>query len=404
MGALSEITQSSAVAKAVEEFRALGRDAFLERHGQHRSSRYFADIDGLHIDSKPLLSVAYRYQYPDRGPLAVRDFSGGEETRRALRRFGYELVEVPAPAAASGIQYGEVQECPAGTLFKDRREAYDAGVHRTTQAGIAGQAEGTQSICLSDGYSDDKVQGDLITYTGFGGRDANTGRHIADQKLEKGNLGLVENYKLGRPVRVLVKESVLTGNRSDTAYLYLGLFTVAGWSWGERDDYRVLIYQLRAVAGDSLVPGDVTDALVRGEDLPTQRRSSNVNRIVRNFDVAASVKRLYDNTCQICGIRLLTAAGPYSEGAHIRPLGVPHKGPDTLENILCLCPNCHALFDGHALTVQPDRTVLKLGEPIGKLTIAAEHRLNFEHLAYQLEISRAKSNHANTPTTARCER
>jgi putative restriction endonuclease len=316
-----------------------------------------------------------------------------------LRRFGYELIEVPAPPAGSAIYYGEVPECPAGTVFKDRREAYDAGVHRTTQAGIAGQAEGTQSICLSDGYSDDKVQGDLITYTGFGGRDANTGRHIADQKLEKGNLGLVENYKLGRPVRVLVRESVLTGKRSDTAYLYLGLFTVAGWSWGERDAFKVLIYQLRAVAGDSLVPGDVAAALVRGEDLPTQRRSSSVNRIIRNFDVAASVKRLYDNTCQICGTRLLTAAGPYSEGAHIRPLGVPHNGPDTLENILCLCPNCHALFDGHALTVQPDGTVLRLGESIGNLTVAAEHRLNFGHLAYQLEISSAKSSHANSSSS-----
>jgi putative restriction endonuclease len=400
VGALSEITQASAVARAVEEFRVLGRDAFLAKHGQHPSAGYFAEVDGLHVDSKPLLSVAYGYQYPDRGPLAVRDFSGGEETRRALRRFGYELVRVPDRAAVSGITYGEVPDCPAGTVFKDRREAYDAGVHRTTQAGIAGQADGTQSICLSDGYSDDKVQGDLITYTGFGGRDANTGRHIADQKLEKGNLGLVENYKLGRPVRVLVKESVLTGKRSDTAYLYLGLFTVAGWSWGERDDYKVLIYQLRAVAGDSLVPGDVADALTRGEDLPTQRRSSNVNRIVRNYDVAASVKRLYDNTCQICKTRLLTAAGPYSEGAHIRPLGVPHNGPDTLENILCLCPNCHALFDGHALTVHPDRTVLKLGQPAGKLTIAAAHRLNFEHLAYQLEISRAKSNRAEREDSA----
>jgi putative restriction endonuclease len=153
------------------------------------------------------------------------------------------------------------------------------------------------------------------------------------------------------------------------------------------------------VAGDSLVTGDVTDALTRGEDLPTQRRSSNVNRIVRNYDVAASVKRLYDNTCQICRTRLVTAAGPYSEGAHIRPLGIPHNGPDTLENILCLCPNCHALFDGHALTVQPHRTVLKLGEPIGKLTTAAEHRLNFEHLAYQLEISTAKSNRTKSADT-----
>lgn len=391
MGALSDLTQASAVDRAVGEFRALGRESFLLKYGHRPSARYFAHIEGLHIDSKPLLSVAYGFQYPDRGPLEVRFFSGGEETRRALRRFGYELVELPLPEGTRARAYGELPDCPAGTVFKNRREAYDAGVHRTTQAGIAGQAEGTQSICLSDGYSDDSIQGDVITYTGFGGRDANTGRHVADQKLEQGNLGLVENYKLGRPVRVLVKESVLTRRRADTDYIYLGLFTVVGWSWGMRDGYKVLVYQLRAIAGDSVIPEEVADALTRGEDTPTARRSSTVNRIVRNYEVAASVKRLYDNTCQICGTRLMTAAGPYAEGAHIRPLGIPHNGPDTLDNILCLCPNCHVLLDGHALSVQPDGTVLKLGEPAGILTVAAQHGLNFSHLAYQLEISTSVS-------------
>jgi hypothetical protein len=33
------------------------------------------------------------------------------------------------------------------------------------------------------------------------------------------------------------------------------------------------------------------------------------------------------------------------EAAHIRPLGAPHNGPDTLDNTLCLCPNHHVLFD-----------------------------------------------------------
>lgn len=107
--------------------------------------------------------------------------------------------------------------------------------------------------------------------------------------------------------------------------------------------------------------------------------------------MAASVKRLYNDTCQVCGTRLVNAAGAYSEGAHIRPLGVPHNGPDTLDNILCLCPNCHALFDGHALTVQPDGTVLQLGESIGKLTVIPEHGLDFKQLAYQHEISTAPS-------------
>lgn len=390
MGALAELTDVSAISRAVDEFRALGRDAFLEKYGHRPSLRFFAAVDGVLIDSKPLLSVAYGKQYPAKGPLAVRHFSGGDETRRALKRFGYELVE-RAVEAGPGVVYGEVPDCPPGTVFKDRREAYDAGVHKTTQAGIAGQSEGTQSICLSDGYSDDEIQGDLITYTGFGGRDPNTGRHVADQKLEKGNLGLVENFKLGRPVRVLVKESVLTGRKSDNEYVYLGLFVVTSWSWGTRDGWKVLIYQLRAVAGDSLIPVEVAEALTRGENVPPPRRSANVSRIVRNFEVAVSVKRLYDNTCQVCDTRLVTAAGPYSEGAHIRPLGIPHNGPDTLDNILCLCPNCHVLFDGHAMTIRSDGTIFLLGKPAGKLKLAASHQLNYGHLAYQQQISKASS-------------
>ncbi|WP_314326118.1 YDG/SRA domain-containing protein [Paenarthrobacter ilicis] len=389
MRALSELTDASAIARTVAEFQALGRTAFLKKYEQQASHRYFADVDGTLVDSKPLLAVAYGKQHPANGPLSIRLFSGGEETRQTLKRFGIELVvrddHQPSP------QYGEIPECPPGTIFANRREAYDAGVHRTLQAGIAGQSHGTQSICLSAGYSDDEIQGDLITYTGFGGRNPNSGRHIADQKLEQGNLGLVENHNLGRPVRVLVKESVLTGVRSHEQYIYLGLFTVTSWSWGIRDGWKVLIYQLRAVAGDSLMPDETAIALTRGEDLAPLRRASQINRIVRNYEVTTSVKRLYDHKCQICGTRLVTSAGPYSEGAHVRPLGIPHNGPDTLDNILCLCPNCHKLLDGHALTIRPDGTVLNLGEPVGQLTISAAHGLNFEHIAYQEQISSSVS-------------
>lgn len=108
-----------------------------------------------------------------------------------------------------------------------------------------------------------------------------------------------------------------------------------------------------------------------------------------------SVKKLYDNTCQICDTKLVTAAGPYSEGAHIRPLGIPHNGPDTLDNVLCLCPNCHVLFDGHALTVRQDGIVLKMGEPAGKLRIAPDHQINFGHFAYQQQISTGVSRSAS---------
>jgi predicted restriction endonuclease len=35
----------------------------------------------------------------------------------------------------------------------------------------------------------------------------------------------------------------------------------------------------------------------------------------------------------------------------MKPLGHPHNGPDTAENIVVLCPNCHALCDNAAITL-----------------------------------------------------
>jgi predicted restriction endonuclease len=35
----------------------------------------------------------------------------------------------------------------------------------------------------------------------------------------------------------------------------------------------------------------------------------------------------------------------YAEAHHVRPLGRPYNGPDTIDNIICVCPNCHVLLD-----------------------------------------------------------
>ena len=39
----------------------------------------------------------------------------------------------------------------------------------------------------------------------------------------------------------------------------------------------------------------------------------------------------------------------YSEVHHIWPLGKPHNGSDTLDNMVCVCPNCHTLLDYKAI-------------------------------------------------------
>ncbi|MCB5910964.1 HNH endonuclease [Streptomyces pinistramenti] len=69
---------------------------------------------------------------------------------------------------------------------------------------------------------------------------------------------------------------------------------------------------------------------------------------------------MYQDTCQVCGVRLVVSPDgkAISEAAHIQALGKPHNGPDTIENVLCLCPNCHALLDRGALQLTDDCDVI----------------------------------------------
>ena len=81
----------------------------------------------------------------------------------------------------------------------------------------------------------------------------------------------------------------------------------------------------------------------------------------------------------------MTSSGGYSEGAHIRPLGGVHKGSDTTENILCLCANCHTLFDKGALYV--DEVSLKVKSTIypeyeKNLVILNKHQIDSSNLEY----------------------
>ena len=103
-------------------------------------------------------------------------------------------------------------------------------------------------------------------------------------------------------------------------------------------------------------------------------------RIVRDTAQARHLKELYDYKCQICGTRLEGLAGPYAEAAHIRPLGAPHNGPDSRDNILCLCPNHHVLFDHGGVAIDEDLSLIRSE---GRLEVHPQHRISEEHLRYR---------------------
>ncbi|MGB2567455.1 HNH endonuclease [Micromonospora citrea] len=124
--------------------------------------------------------------------------------------------------------------------------------------------------------------------------------------------------------------------------------------------------------------------LAAGDQGPARRKTVSIERIIRSSAVAQEVKRLHGHRCQVCGTRLATRSGFYSEAAHIKGLGRPHEGLDRIDNVLCLCPNHHVQFDAFAIFIDSNLVVRWAadGEKIGKLRLHAKHPIGPENLRH----------------------
>lgn len=117
------------------------------------------------------------------------------------------------------------------------------------------------------------------------------------------------------------------------------------------------------------VPLDYEEESEPSNNTRAQRKNQTIDRIIRDTKISKKIKNLYQNSCQVCGVKLVTPSGDYSEGAHIIPLGAPHHGPDKESNILCLCPNHHVLLDKFSITFASD----------GQVSGNEDHRMTLLH-------------------------
>ena len=278
---------------------------------------------------------------------------------------------------------GHIETEKVGQLYKNRRALHDANIHRGLMNGIAPQGA---SIVLSGGYIDDIDEGNLIIYTGEGGRDPNSGRQVTDQTFTGGNFNLAHNGTMGTPIRVNRGYQLSSPFAPAQGYRYDGLYQVEEyWSEKGKDGYLIWRFRLTRIDGQPLI-GTVGSepAGAIGTEKPS-RGTSTISRVIRNTEVGTTVKEIYDYRCQICNTRLETPSGAYAECCHIKPLGKPHNGPDTMNNVLCLCPNCHVLFDLHALSIDSELKITELGR---QLTILDHHLVSTEYLTYRNHMAR----------------
>jgi 5-methylcytosine-specific restriction protein A len=123
--------------------------------------------------------------------------------------------------------------------------------------------------------------------------------------------------------------------------------------------------------------------LVGQDDTPTTeqtlRKKRQIDAIQRNQTLVKEIKKLYKDTCQLCGERIQARPNRYySEVHHIKPLGQPHNGPDHKSNVLCVCPNHHTLLDFFAIMLNTSEIIIKDGHHIDEAYIAY-HNQRFEY-------------------------
>jgi len=279
--------------------------------------------------------------------------------------------------------FGEITGVTEGTLFSSYAELNQVKVHTQTQAGISGsQLEGADSIVVSGGYEDDQDFGDEIIYTGHGGRDS-SGKQIADQSLTRGNLALAKNEIDNLPVRLI--RGAHKGNlfAPEVGYRYDGLYRVES-HWIELGKSGFNVYRFKLVKqNNSLPPISVKATQIdieqkHGSNNP-KRVSSIVQRVIRDSKLGRQLKKLYDYKCQVCELQINTEAGFYAEAAHIKPVVAPHNGPDLLENLLCLCPNHHLMFDKGVFCLDDSFNLIGID---GRLHLNPKHDISKEFLNY----------------------
>ena len=283
-------------------------------------------------------------------------------------------------------RFGHIPAVMIGDKFDSYATMHAIGLHNRVQGGISGVAkQGAESIVISGGYEDDQDFGNEIIYTGQGGRNE-SGKHVSDQQLERGNQALVVSEIEGLPLRVIRGADRNNKFAPEAGYRYDGLFRVEShwWETGKSGFkvWRFRLLELDAGATENIDNGGPTDPTPAGKNAVPVRVSSTVQRIVRDTALARYLKYFYRHKCQVCGTQLESAGGPYIEAAHIRALGRPHDGPDDWENIICLCPNHHVMFDLGIFSIADDFSLIGID---GNLNVKEGHIIDLEHLAYHRE-------------------
>ncbi|KAH0463699.1 hypothetical protein IEQ34_008281 [Dendrobium chrysotoxum] len=179
---------------------------------------------------------------------------------------------------------GSIPGIFVGDVYFFRMELCVIGLHGQVQAGIdyvpasrssSGEPIAT-SIIVSGGYEDDDDGGDVLIYTGHGGRDRNLHKMRDGQKLEGGNLGLERSMRYGIEIRV-IRGVKFDQSPTGRLYVYDGLYKVVDcWMDAGKSGFGVYKYKLLRIEGQEEMGSSILKLSLSLKMNPLSVRKSGV--------------------------------------------------------------------------------------------------------------------------------
>ncbi len=106
--------QRAHVVRAIDECRAVGTPAFLDKYDFADSYDYVVEHDGDQYPAKAVLGAAHGYALPEEGPLPHTEFTGGPQTNNKLKSLGFDVVvregatRAKAPGRSAQVPLGPI--------------------------------------------------------------------------------------------------------------------------------------------------------------------------------------------------------------------------------------------------------------------------------------------------------
>lgn len=158
--------------------------------------------------------------------------------------------------------FGSVPGVEIGDVFVYQIDLCVVGLHSHPQAGIdyltatqspIGEPIAT-SVIISESYEDDEDNGDVVDYTGQGGQ-GEPGKQIQNQKLKRGNLGMLRSMHYGVEIRVI--RSVKYQNHNNVRskiYVYDGLYKIVECCYAPgKSGFKVFKFKLVRMEGQPMM-------------------------------------------------------------------------------------------------------------------------------------------------------